>query len=606
MKLRAENSYGAPFEISEPAVALDYIETESMEFGNELDSHRNMAGAAHLFNKRMSSETGAFISGNYVYDNNYYRQIFYMQYASGIQKTVTHGYSSEYGPEEYVQWPGFEGMDAVWSERFNKRQPAAVDYPAQNLHYSRLQKALEEGVPQMDLAILRTDYAFNNRLTNGGMINFVAKGVYSNKAHTQDAWYWRDMELQNAGYTYDYFSPYLLMNEDVTSTNGMINADGAAYQALVLMEEEMPLAAAERILGWAKEGLPVLFVNHAEEIVANDEVLKVNNGAAIRTGSNNSENEALLSITEELKALPNVAEVESEEDAYEALQELGVRPRAEHTEANTCILPVLRRTEEADYLYLYHYMYEEEEDFSGQVSVEGTFVPYVLDTWSGDVTEAENYQTEDGRTKIDYTLAPGETLLLVLKKTEESSLQKAAAGQAEEQVLTGWTLTVDSFVPGEKILRTEKNPETGVETTEAAYTTEHVMLDAGELAEFLSWKELEAVGETVSGLGTYKTTFMLGQETMEKSSQIVFRADSFEGGTAALWINGTQVPVNMDRCSADLTGYVKEGENTLEVRVSTSLRNKMLEVGYEQGWNILTPEPADYGMTGEAKLVFLR
>ena len=115
MKLRAENSYGAPFEISEPAASLDYIETESMEFGNELDSHRNMAGAAHLFNKRMSSETGAFISGNYVYDNNYYRQIFYMQYASGIQKTVTHGYSAEYGPEEYVQWPGFEGMDAVWS-----------------------------------------------------------------------------------------------------------------------------------------------------------------------------------------------------------------------------------------------------------------------------------------------------------------------------------------------------------------------------------------------------------------------------------------------------------------------------------------------------------
>ncbi len=171
-----------------------------------------------------------------------------MQYASGIQKTVTHGYSAEYGPEEYVQWPGFEGMDAVWSERFNKRQPANDDYPAQNLHYSRLQKALEAGVPQMDLAILRTDYAFNNRLTNGGMINFVNKGVYSNKAHTQDGWYWRDMELQNAGYTYDYFSLYLLLNEGVSCADGLINADGVAYQALILMEEEMPLDAAERIL----------------------------------------------------------------------------------------------------------------------------------------------------------------------------------------------------------------------------------------------------------------------------------------------------------------------------------------------------------------------
>ncbi len=207
MKLRAENSYGAPFEISQPAAVLDYIETESMEFGNELDSHRNMAGGAHLLGKRLSSETGAFISGNYIYDNNYYRQIFYMQYASGIQKTVTHGYSSEYGPEECVKWPGFEGMDAVWSERFSKRQPAGIDYPAQNLHYSRLQKALESGVPQMDLAIVRSDYAFNNRLTNGGMLSFVEKGVYSNKAHSQDGYYWRNMDLQNAGYTFDYLSP---------------------------------------------------------------------------------------------------------------------------------------------------------------------------------------------------------------------------------------------------------------------------------------------------------------------------------------------------------------------------------------------------------------
>ena len=70
-----------------------------------------------------------------------------MQYAAGIQKTVTHGYSSEYGPEECVQWPGFEGMVAVWSERFSKRQPASVDYATQNRHYSRQQKALEVGRP---------------------------------------------------------------------------------------------------------------------------------------------------------------------------------------------------------------------------------------------------------------------------------------------------------------------------------------------------------------------------------------------------------------------------------------------------------------------------
>ena len=254
-----------------------------------------------------------------------------MQYAAGVQKTVTHGYSSAYGPEDCVQWPGYEGMDAVWSERFNMRQPASPDYPAQNLHYSRLQQALEAGVPQMDLAILRTDYSYNNRLTNGGLASFVEKGVYSNKAHTQDAWYWRDLSLQNAGYTYDYFSPWLLTAEDVSCSNELVNAEGVAYQALILFEDELPRDAAETILSWARDGLPVLLVNNAAEIVANDNVMKQNTVASSTTGSNSASDEELAAIRAELTALENVRVVESESEALPALQELGVVPRKQDT-----------------------------------------------------------------------------------------------------------------------------------------------------------------------------------------------------------------------------------------------------------------------------------
>ena len=605
MKLRAENSYGAPFEISEPAKVLDYIETESMEFSNELDSHRNMSGGAHLYNKRMSSETGAWISGNYVYDNNYYRQVFYMQYAAGIQKTVTHGYSAEYGPEECVQWPGFEGMDAVWSERFNKRQPAAADYPEQNLHYSRLQKALEAGVPQMDLAILRTDYAFNNRLTNGGMVNFVEKGVYSNKIHTQDAWYWRDLSLQNAGYTYDYFSPWLLTDEMVSCSDGLLQPNGVAYQAIILMEDELPLEAAEKILSWAENGLPVLLVNNAQEIIANDEVLKVNTAAASNTGSNNAASEDLAAVMVRLKSLRNVRTVESEADALPALQELGVKPRVSYSQSNTMLLPVLRSDESADYLYLYHYMYEETENFTATISVDGVFEPYLLDTWSGKVKSAENYRISDGRTEISVSIAPGETQLFVLRKDAdlEDGFEKKAEIIETVVPLFGWKLSVDSFEPGEKMIRTEENSETGVTTTEVAYSTEHRIIDVEKLGELLPWKDLKAVGEDVSGIGYYSTVFSLEEELSEKV-KVLFYADSFSGGTAAVFINGQQVPVNMDSRTADLTEYFKAGENEISVRVTSSLRNRMREVGYDQGWNILHPDVADYGMTGNAYLFF--
>lgn len=604
MKLRAENSYGAPFEISEPAAVLDYIETESMEFGNELDSHRNMAGGAHLLGKRLSSETGAWISGNYVYDNNYYRQVFYMQYAAGVQKTVTHGYSAAYGPEDCVQWPGFEGMDAVWSERFSKRQPAAVDYPAQNLHYSRLQQALESGVPQMDLAILRTDYNFNNRLTNGGMVNFVNKGVYSNKPHTQDGYYWRDMGLQNAGYTYDYFSPWLLRNENVTCTNGLVNAEGVAYQALLLIEDELPLEAAVRILVWAVDGLPVVFVNHASQLVANDNVMKENSEAGSSSGSNNQSDAALATVVALIKALDNVRTVDTESEALDALQELGVRPRVAWSEANTRLLPVLRRDTDADYLYLYHYMYEDSEDFQTTVSVDGVFEPYFLDTWSGCVTAAKSWRIADGRTEIDIDIAPGETQLLVLHRGAELPEGYAVSDEAvtSEQPLTGWTLTVDSFNPGEKQTRTETNEATGLTTTEVSFDTDHVLLDAGTLDELRPWKDIEAIGETVSGVGLYRVSFTPDASLLD-AEKILFRADSFCGGTAAVFLNGEAVSVNMDRRTADLTGRLVEGENTLEVRVTSSLRNKMRELGYEQGWNILHPEAADYGMTGETRLL---
>lgn len=610
MKLRAENSYGAPFEISEPASVLDYIETESMEFGNELDSHRNMAGGAHLFNKRLSSETGAWISGNYVYDNNYYRQVFYMQYAAGIQKTIIHGYSSDFGPEEYVLWPGFEGMDAVWSERFNRRQPAAIDYPAQNLHYSRLQKALEAGTPQMDLAILRTDYSFNNRLTNGGMVSFVEKGVYSNKAHTQDAYYWRDMDLQNAGYTYDYFSPWLLLEDEVSCSDGLVNPEGAAYQALILMEDELPLEAAERILMWAENGLPVLFVNNTQEIIANDEFLKINTLAASVTGSNNAEDAHLSEVISKIKALPNVRTVEKEEDALPALQEIGVYPRVFYQQPNTMLLPVLRRGEEADYLYLYHYMYEEAADFTATVSLEGIYEPYFLDTWSGEAHEAQNYKIEEGRTEIEVNIAPGETQLFVLRKDCPPETGREKQTYLTETIipLSGWSLSVDSFEPGEKVIRTENNEVTGVETTEIAYTTEHVIYDAGILEELLPWKNIEAIGEDVSGIGSYTTEFNLTPDDLSdpENTRVIFRAGSFSGGSAAIFLNEEQVPVNMDRHTADLTPFLKEGTNRIVVRVTSSLRNRMRAVGYDQGWNILHPEAADYGMTGETNLMIIR
>ena len=190
------------------------------------------------------------------------------------------------------------------------------------------------------------------------------------------------------------------------------------------------------------------------------------------------------------------------------------------------------------------------------------------------------------------------------EETEENSEQKLPQDGVENVLnLTDWTLVVDSYEPGEKITRTEENEDTGVTTTEATYTTDHVEIDAGTLSELISWRDIDKIGEKVSGTGTYTTTFTLPEDWSD-TGKIQFQADSFQGGTAAVWINDTKVPVNMDRRTADLTSYVQPGENTITVRVTSSLRNVMIVQGYEAGWVFGAPEPDDYGMTGETKLLY--
>lgn len=627
MTLRAENSYGNFFEISQPVKCLDYVETESLEFNTELDSYRSQAGAAHLYGKTYSSETGALADDNYNRSHSYFRQMFYTQFASGIQRTVLHGYSSAYGPEQNCAWPGYEGMMPFFSERFNKRQPSAIDYPEINAHLARIQTALRQGTVRMDLGILRSDYYINNA-------SEFKRSFEDNYLHNHKAFYWQDMTLQDAGYTYDYFSPVLLQDDAVRCTEGLIQADGVGYQALIVYQEELPYESAQVLYEWASSGLPVVIVDgETREEIRND-MFKVNAGAAVQTPFNDGKDEQLRALMEEIKQLDTVATVQDAADTYDALIKLGVHPRVEYTEPNQNFLSVLREDDGASYLYLYNYMFEDSESTAGQVSVEGITKPYLLDTWSGEVSEIANCSYQNGRTILDVELAPGDIMvfaldpndrvdnavvarsnvektrvengsaILYVPETGSASVQYAdgTTYRADVQVpqdirLTDWDITVQSWEPGEKLTRSEVRND--VTTTEVSYATSKVDIPV-QSSDLIPWKEMPEVGPEVSGVGIYTTTFALPDNWDLQRNNLTFCADSFGGGTASVWVNGGKVPVNMDSRSADISEFVHPGENSMEVRVTSSLRNRMIEQGYS-GW-VTEKQPDTYGMTGQTLL----
>lgn len=110
MTLRAEISYGLPFEISQPGKYVDGIETESLEFASQIEPYRALAGPAHIYNRVYSSETGATML-NYMMGLDFYTQIIFTQFAAGVTKTVLHGYSSIAGSE------GSSNTLCQWSNR---------------------------------------------------------------------------------------------------------------------------------------------------------------------------------------------------------------------------------------------------------------------------------------------------------------------------------------------------------------------------------------------------------------------------------------------------------------------------------------------------------
>lgn len=673
MKLRAEISYNLPYEFTTPARAVDYVETESLDFASQIDSFRELAGAAHVYGRRYSSETGALSGQNYLHGQEKFMEIINSQFASGVSHTVFHGYSSiqgadgnpELGEWDGTYWPGHEGMYAVYSERWGSRQPASEHYEDLMNMIVRNQAVLQQGKPQVDIAVLRSDY-YNSRDYYGDKDNM----------RNRKALFMKDLSLQDAGYTYDYFAPEnleLLEQEgidDYRAGEGLI-PDNAGYQAVILYQDSINVESAQKLLELAKEGLPVIIVNGLTERVLNgttgnygqtvDSVSRTYEKACVYTLSNDGREEELAAVMDELKALDNVVELSPEnlpdnpeypepdawgyEDIYftgktgilEALQNLGVRPRAEFEEANQNFLTFSRRTDDELYVWVYNFMTGKDEADTIKLSIGEAGKPYELHTWTGDVDEMAAYTIEDGRTNVELTLEPGETTVVAIDLTDAGDGMHVSSTDADKAVtkdgalsvyttesgsyhtvlsdgsevtsdievpeeisLETWNLTVEDWNAGEKQYVTEDRG-LGYETTEVYWDTKKNMIDAGE-TKLVPWVDIPAVGRDVSGIGYYSTSFTLPENWSETNGAIL-SIESLGGNTAEVYVNGEKADgFDIVARKLDISDLVKAGENTIEVRVSTTLRNRMIERGYSVMKQRNTM-PDKYGMMGEVKII---
>ncbi len=643
IETRAQISYGRPLEMSEPAMDVDYPEAENFNQYNNVDIFRLWTGGAKLENKVLSSETGAQLPA---YNGTRQMDLHdaYSAYAAGFQRMVWHVWGAGYSYGSY-QWPGH---NSTGFRQLGTRNPGYSDYDEFNAHLGRVQQFVQTGKSRTDVGFINQKWihgvAFNAGIGNdNGNMNwqYAHQGVY-----------YRSTELQDNGYTYDYFSPKFLFDDDVRFDEKTKTIEKAGYKAIVLYQDWLDIEAARRLLRWSKKGLKIVILENA----------------ASRTPFNDGKDVALKKVMDELKTLPTVRQATVYDDidyfsaqpggyddnVLEKLKELGVGPYSGYSEPNLQLLTQTRQDDAGNqYTYVYNYDPADYLDKSHKASVrsathgqniktdivqDGLFVPYVIDSWTGETTELADYRWEDGKTIIPIDLDYDNIELLAFEKVDEARLHvlttnadsayavhdgvvvrtsksgtvtaELSNGKAIEQAvevpgaydIKDWDLTVESWRPGATpgdLVRTETID--GLATTNRKTSTVKTDIDV-QLDTLTTWDKIPEVGKAVSGKGHYEATF--DWDARSASGAYLDFGDHLED-SMVVWVNGQKVgghvSTNPTKIRKDVGGVGKptidDGRGNQVPLVGTDLYTGGID------WSTPVADVSDYLVDGENTIV---
>lgn len=326
----------------------------------------------------------------------------------------------------------------------------------------------------------------------------------------------------------------------------------------------MTVAGVERLTQYAHEGLPIV----------------ISGGTPFNlSGYNVSGSSYVKSALAALTDLENVHQVPAE-NLSASLQSLGLAPRTK-VDADRIWYTYWREDEKAakSYVIVYNDAWDSELGLggsNGSVTFETTGVPYFYDAWTGESTPVRDFQQIDGCTTIPLVLAGNQSTIIGFHHNESTTSHEqkgphrpsATSGWSEpfqssapaesQQALSSWTLTVESWTAPEDIY---------ADQTQSAKSN-----STWELSSLKPWNEISDSLFNVSGRGFYNTTFSWP-----------LAADDCEGAvldlgaiinTARVWVNGHQLPpLDPTHAVADISGYVRDGDNEVLVVVATTLGN---------------------------------
>ncbi|CAL9394626.1 hypothetical protein SUDANB145_01337 [Streptomyces sp. enrichment culture] len=592
------SSWGpSPVDTQEMAGLLDVAEGEDRSFSNgsdldplmneSADAWRALSSAVAQSGKDLvSSECCAEGQAHRVPRSTLLSRVN-QQFVNGVNMIVWHGWGDSTDGAGRT-WPGFSLFNGGVGDAYGPQSPTWSDDAAINDYTARLQTVLRRGELRDDVAIYRQG------------------GGHSKDGATGDA-YLTDTSLSEAGYTYGFMNQDLVTDKDAEVTGGRLLSGSLSYKAFVLnntpnenYETALDLDTAERVLSWAKAGLPVVVVGDVD-----DRVRGLAPGADAK----------LREVLKELYRQKPVTRVAKESDVLGALKADKVTPAAAYDGASS-FLNLRRETKDTNYYYFWN---SGEERETTTVALTGSGRPYVYDPWTGVVTPVAEYTRTAKGVRVEISAAGGDGVLLAVTSGNEDTrkLLKAAtsvtsttadsavvgddgdllvragsAGTYRTRLADGRTVT--SRIPSVSAAQTLTDWTLDVQAYEAGATAEQTRkealgpfeVSAGDDGALPDWQNIAGL-EDRSGTSTYTTTVSLDASVVKNGGATLDLGTV--NGTYTVEVNGRALPqANLvDPSSVDLTGHVKSGRNTIEVRVATLLGNAAY--GTKQSYGLVGP-----------------
>ncbi len=582
--------YGGPIDIPEAASHIDVPEGESLAFGqaagdySNVEDYKVVAAGGHLGGEPVVSDECCAFSGNVwgstaSSDSDLANlEDIYRGFAGGVNQVVWHGFpylsDGPAGAGSQEVWPGMSyGGNTSYSEAYGaKGNPNWADYRQVNDNLARMQLVLRQGKPRFDVGVYWQDFGLNGTGTTGTGSN---RQLQSTSA------------LAQQGYTYEYVSPAQLQSREATYQHGALFPDASAYHALLLDNQAtMSVGAAQKLLQFARDGLPIVVVGDAPSSTPGYDAAT-------------AQDAQLRALMDDLMSQPDVLQVSTEAEVPDALQHAGVAAAAQHATDSSAILDVRRRTDSVDYYYLYN---QTNTATTQMLNLAGDGVPYRLDTWTGAITPIANYRRGHGTVTVPAQLAGNDAEVIAVTPRRDATFHGAgqpaggnAPGAPAPLRMDDWSLSVDSWTPGPSDL-----PGDTAHTTLGPVS---VLADAGGILP--AWTAITPANgypvdlQDVSGVGTYTTHVTLDPRWSQVRGAYLSLGAAVD--TVRISVNGTALaPVDeMDVRHVDVGRYLRPGDNTITVRVASTLLNA---VRVAPGTGAANRARMDYGLFGPVTL----